>query len=80
MFYRKLIMKKFISIFFISLLFLACSNNDSDLCIDESLADPNKGCTKEYFPVCGCDNVTYSNGCIAEGAGVTNFTIGECNN
>lgn len=39
----------------------------------------NCDCTEEYAPVCGCDNVTYSNSCHAECAGVKNYTEGPCN-
>ncbi len=47
-------------------------------CIDESLIDPNRGCTKEYAPVCGCNDETYGNECYASKAGVTSWTEGEC--
>ena len=35
-------------------------------------------CTMDWRPVCGCDNVTYSNACGAKAAGVPKFTEGEC--
>ncbi len=47
-------------------------------CIDEALIDPDRVCTMEYEPVCGCDSVTYSNACEARKAGVTRWTEGPC--
>lgn len=54
------------------------STNSSDGCIDTSKIDPSVICTMEWRPVCGCDQVTYSNVCVAESNGVLQWTEGEC--
>jgi hypothetical protein len=35
-------------------------------------------CTSVYDPQCGCDGITYSNGCAAASAGVNIASVGEC--
>lgn len=48
----------------------------TDLC--KAPLNPNMVCTKEYVPVCGCNEVTYSNECVAQASGVASWKEGEC--
>ena len=49
------------------------------LCIDESLIKDGP-CTKEFYPLCGCDGITYGNLCILNNAGVLSYIEGEYKN
>jgi hypothetical protein len=65
--------KYIISLVFISTLFFSCKK---DTCVEKPKDDCM--CYEIYAPVCGCNNVTYSNDCHAECAGITDYTQGEC--
>lgn len=56
-----------------------CINSVVIDCVDSTLIDLNVMCPMIYDPVCGCNNITYSNSCIATyTGGVTSWTAGEC--
>ncbi|MGB3182539.1 MAG: Kazal-type serine protease inhibitor family protein [Cyclobacteriaceae bacterium] len=59
----------------------SCEKEDvteGDTCIDPAMIDTDDACYTLYDPVCGCNNVTYSNSCEATASGVKEYTPGEC--
>jgi len=68
---------KFSFYLLIFILLTACSKTSEQTCKSEIKLIAS---TKEYTPVCGCDNVTYSNKCVAESQGVNSWINGACDN
>ena len=76
------LMKKIPLVLCFALLMLSftCTNDDVNVINTDCLTDPTPDtvCTMDYTPVCGCDEVTYSNACVAGAAGVLKWTDGAC--
>ena len=72
------------SILFILLIyFSSCNKNeeitpDEEPCIDTELINQTTICYAIYAPVCGCNEKTYSNDCIAESNGILRYVDGTC--
>jgi len=65
--------KFLILVLFASFILADCSK-------DHCEENPVDGCvsTKEYMPVCGCNQKTYGNASEAKCAGITSFVSGPC--
>ena len=53
------------------------TDNDGP-CVDSTKIDLNGPCIMIYAPVCGCNNVTYDNDCLATRSGVLRWKEGKC--
>jgi len=72
---------KFILILLLNLFILGCNEKitqNHDNCIDEDKIIFDGVCLTVWEPVCGCDNITYSNECFASINGVKTWEKGVC--
>ena len=54
---------------------MSCISIPADECIEKPC---NSGCSREMKPVCGCNDKTYHNPCLAECHGIMHYTEGPC--
>ncbi|MBX2891991.1 MAG: hypothetical protein KF734_13765 [Saprospiraceae bacterium] len=66
----------FLTVASVSLLSFALSCK-SNKCAEKPIS-ADCVCTMQYDPVCGCNNKTYSNACMAQCAGIKEYKRGEC--
>ncbi len=68
----------------LSIIFICGCECEKDIlptsCIDPNKINNNAACITIYKPVCGCNNKTYSNACVANASGVISWVEGPCKN
>jgi hypothetical protein len=69
--------KNTLYLFGLMIVISSCNKTGSDNNC-EAIVNQDCICTMEYNPVCGCDDVTYSNQCLAVCSGVEVISQGEC--
>ena len=67
---------KYIIVGLLLLVALVNCKKSSKNCVQGSGTEPV--CTTDYNPVCGCNEITYSNACQASKDGISDYTEGEC--
>ena len=68
---------KLVSLILILGICIFSSCEEKEKCVEK--INPDCICTMQYDPVCGCNNKTYGNSCMAICSGIEEFTNGECN-
>lgn len=63
------------SLAFISLTAMYGRCGEKTRCVEKPCTS---ACNRMYAPVCGCNNKTYSNSCVAECHGITDYKEGAC--
>ena len=76
LFGQKFVMK-YLILSFLLLINMCEKDDDQASCINNPIS-PDVVCIEIYEPVCGCNDVTYSNACYATSSGVSTWTDGEC--
>ena len=84
-------MKKYLCLVILAAVSAACTTEPETIADPGTSADPEelscvidvskqepRICTMQYEPVCGCNGKTYSNSCVAKGAGVQRSEPGAC--
>ena len=71
-------MKKIIYFLYVLIFIIGCTDSSEIIPCTISEISNDIACIEIYEPVCGCNNVTYSNECYAEVSGISNWTEGEC--
>jgi hypothetical protein len=73
-----MLLRIFLLMLFASLLSAEAKAQSSNGCVDSTLIRYGYWCPPDFYPVCGCDNITYRNLCFAQNQGLLSYAEGPC--